>query len=72
MQLKSWCCHEADVPIRAWEGGWGPQDTRYRAAMTKEIVGGAGVRRSRTEFRRWQCHANETQKEGDSFSLSTF
>ena len=72
MQLKSWCCHEADVPIRAWEGGWGPQDTRYRAAMTKEIVGGAGVRRSRTEFRRWQHHANVIQKKKVTISPSTF
>ena len=38
----------------AREGGWGPQDTSCREAMTKEIVGGAEVRRNRTEFRRWQ------------------
>ena len=33
--------------------------------MTKEIVGGAGVRLSRMEFRRWQHHANVIQKKED-------
>lgn len=38
--------------------------------MTKEIVGGAGVRLSRMEFRRWQYHANVIQKkEGDCQSF---
>ena len=40
--------------------------------MTKEIVGGAGVRRSRTEFRRWQHHANVIQKKKVTVSPSTF
>ena len=61
--VETWHCHKADVPTPGHGKGDGARKIRVIAkAMTKEIVGGAEVRRSRTEFHRWQRHANGIQK----------
>ena len=47
-------CHKADISTPGEYRGRGPSAASYHEVMTPMTMGGAGVRRSRTELRRWQ------------------